>query len=140
MKFSKCFKPFHGRSSNQPTSESHERNIPTEIPISTVLYSYQESPTSRMLDFSTLLIPEGQPLFTRTCKLPKTPSPSRTTSPKMVTIVNPDSSKCLGVPKQTRTMSITTPSMQEVFQRLLRLSEPEIPNRTSSNTITSAPT
>ncbi|CBA13350.1 AC4 protein [Abutilon Brazil virus] len=140
MKLFKCFKPFHGQSSNLPISESHVRNTPMETPIYTVSYNYQGSPTSRMQDFSTLLTPDGQPVFTQTCKLPKTPLPSGTTSPKMVTIVNPDNTKCLGVPRPTRTMSSTTPSMQEVFQRLLKLSEPEIQSHSSSNTITSAPT
>ncbi|QCB65755.1 AC4 protein [Tomato chlorotic leaf curl virus] len=138
MKLFRCFKPFHGQSSSQPISGSPERITQTETPISTALFNSPGSPTSRMLDFSTLLTPDGQPLFTQIFRQPKTPMPSRITSPKRVTIVNPDSTRFLGEPKPIRTMSITTPSMQEVFQRLLTLSKPEIQNHTSSNTITSA--
>nr|AFD62669.1 AC4 [Tomato rugose yellow leaf curl virus] len=127
MKLFKCFKPFHGQSSNQHISESQERNILTDIPISIVSSSYPESLTSRMLDFSTLLTPEGLPIFTQMSRQPKTPTPSRITSPKRVIIVNPDNTKCLGEQRQIKTTYTTTPSMQLVLERLFRSLEPETP-------------
>ncbi|AFD62680.1 AC4 [Tomato rugose yellow leaf curl virus] len=121
MKLFKCFKPFHGQSSNPHMSESQERNTQTDIPTFIVSSSYPESLTSRMLDFSTLLTPEGLPIFTQMSRQPKTPTPSRITSPKRVIIVNPANIKCLGVQSQIKMTSITTPSMQEELQKLLLL-------------------
>nr|AFD62687.1 AC4 [Tomato rugose yellow leaf curl virus] len=129
MKLFKCFKPFHGQSSSQHMSESQERNTPTDIPISIVSSSYPESRTSRMLDFSTLLTPEGLPIFTQMSRQPKTPTPSRITSPKRVIFVNPDNTGYLGAQRPIKTTFTTTPSMPEELQRLLRLLEPEIPRR-----------
>nr|AWV91964.1 AC4 protein [Cabbage leaf curl virus] len=121
MNVCRCFNICHGQSSNPHTSESHERNIQTGSHTYTVSSNYQESPTSRMLDFSTSLTPEGLPIFTQTYRQPKTPMPSRITSPKMVIIVNPGNTKCLGVQRQIRTTSTTTPSMQELRKRLSQL-------------------
>ncbi|AAB17964.2 AC4 [Cabbage leaf curl virus] len=121
MKLFRCFKPCRGQSSNPHTSESQERNIQTGSPIYTVSSNYQESRTSRMLDFSTSLTPEGLPIFTQTFRQPKTPMPSRITSPKMVIIVNPGSTRCLGVQRQIKTTSTTTPSMRDVWKRLSQL-------------------
>ncbi|UFT26573.1 AC4 protein [Desmodium yellow spot virus] len=136
MKLFKCFKPYHGQSSNQPTFESQERNTQTDSHTFTVSSNSPASRTSRMLDFSTSLTPEGLPIFTQMSKLPKTPTPSRITSPKRVIIVNPDNTKCLGEQNQTKTMSTTTPSMQLVLERLLTLSKLEIQDRSSSATTT----
>ncbi|AGC54795.1 hypothetical protein [Melon chlorotic leaf curl virus] len=121
MKFFKCFKVSHGRSSNRRISVSPERNIQMDSRTYTASFNFQASPTSRMLDFSTLLTPEGLPDFTRTFKLPKTPMPSRITSPKKVIIVNPGSTRCLGVQSPIKTTFITTPSMQQVRERLSTL-------------------
>nr|QMV80677.1 AC4 [Tomato mosaic severe dwarf virus] len=129
MKLFKCFNPFHGQSSNPHISESPERNIQTGIPISTVSYNSQESRTSRMLDFSTSLTPEGLPVFTQMFRQPKTPTPSRIISPKRVIIVNPDNTRCLGVRRPIKTTSTTTQLMQLVQERLWRLSEQETPRR-----------
>ncbi|ART33329.1 AC4 [Bean leaf crumple virus] len=129
MKLFKCFNICPGRSSNPRTSESPERNIPTGSRTYTALYNYPVSPTSRMLDFSTLLTPDGLPVFTQTFRQPKTPMPSRITSPKRVIIVNPGNIKCLGVPNQIKKSSIITPSMQEVRERLSTLSRSEIQRR-----------
>ncbi|QDJ95900.1 AC4 protein [Cucumber chlorotic leaf virus] len=129
MKLFRCFSIFTGQSSNQRISESHERNIPTDSHTYTVSSNYQTNLTSRMLDFSTLLTQEGLPVFTQTYRQPKTPMPSRTTSPKRVIIVNPDSTKCLGVQRPTKTTSTATPSMQEVRERLSTLSRSVIQGR-----------
>ncbi|AGK90273.1 AC4 protein [Capraria yellow spot Yucatan virus] len=108
MKLFRCFNLCTGQSSSPYTYESQERNIQTGSPIYTVSSNSPASPTSRMLDFSTLLTPEGLPVFTQISKLPKTPTPSEITSPKRVIIVNPGSIRCLGVPKPIRTTSTTT--------------------------------
>nr|ABC74534.1 AL4 [Tomato severe leaf curl virus] len=121
MKLLKCFKICHGQSSNQRTYESPERNTQMDFRTSTVSSNSPGSPTSRMLDFSTSLTPEGLPIFIQTHRQPKTPTPSRITSPKKVIIVNPDNTKCLGVQNQTKTTSTTTPSMQLVLERLSTL-------------------
>nr|ABB76204.1 AC4 [Squash mild leaf curl virus] len=121
MKLFRCLSICNGRSSNQHISESHERNIPTGSRTYTASYSYPVRLTSRMLDFSTLLTPEGLPVFTRTFRQPKTPTPSRITSPKKVIIVSPGNIKCLGVQNLAKTTYITTPSMQEVRERLSTL-------------------
>ncbi|ABD65394.1 AC4 protein [Rhynchosia golden mosaic Sinaloa virus] len=118
MRLFSCFSRCHGQSSNPHTYVSQESNIQTGSLIYTVSSNYQESPTSRMLDFSTSLTPEGLPIFTQTFRRPKTPMPSRITSPKMVIIVNPDNTKYLGVQKQIRTMSTITQLMQQVCKRL----------------------
>nr|QBL97877.1 AC4 [Squash leaf curl virus] len=120
-KFLRCFCISRGQSSNRITLESPERNIPTGIRTYTASFNYLENPTSRMLDFSTSLTPDGLPDFTRTFRLPKTPTPSRTTSPKKVIIVNPGNIKCLGVQSRTKTTYITTPSMQVVREKLSKL-------------------
>nr|AIQ86205.1 AC4 [Squash leaf curl virus]AIQ86304.1 AC4 [Squash leaf curl virus] len=120
-KFLRCFCISRGQSSNQITLESPERNIPTGLRTYTASFNYLENPTSRMLDFSTSLTPDGLPDFTRTFRLPKTPTPSRTTSPKKVIIVNPGNIKCLGVQSRTKTTYITTPSMQVVREKLSKL-------------------
>nr|AIQ86364.1 AC4 [Squash leaf curl virus] len=120
-KFLRCFCISRGQSSNRITLESPERNIPTGLRTYTASFNYLENPTSRMLDFSTSLTPDGLPDFTRTFRLPKTPTPSRTTSPKKVIIVNPGNIKCLGVQSQTKTTYITTPSMQVVREKLSKL-------------------
>nr|AIQ86160.1 AC4 [Squash leaf curl virus] len=120
-KFLRCFCISRGQSSNRITLESPERNIPTGLRTYTASFNYLENPTSRMLDFSTSLTPDGLPDFTRTFRLPKTPSPSRTTSPKKVIIVNPGNIKCLGVQSRTETTYITTPSMQVVREKLSKL-------------------
>nr|AIQ86225.1 AC4 [Squash leaf curl virus] len=120
-KFLRCFCISRGRSSNRITLESPERNIPTGLRTYTASFNYLENPTSRMLDFSTSLTPDGLPDFTRTFRLPKTPTPSRTTSPKKVIIVNPGNIKCLGVQSRTKTTYITTPSMQVVREKLSKL-------------------
>ncbi|QMV80667.1 AC4 [Tomato golden net virus] len=78
-----------------------------------------------MLDFSTLLTQEGLPIFTQMYRQPKTPMPSRITSPRRVIIVNPDNTRCLAELRPTKTTSITTPSMQDLHQRLLQLSGQE---------------
>nr|UFT26559.1 AC4 protein [Bean leaf crumple virus] len=129
MKLFKCFNICHGQSSNPHTLGSPERNIPTDSHTYTALFSYPVSPTSRMLDFSTSLTPDGLPVFTQTFKQPKTPMPSRITSPKRVIIVNPGNTRCLGVPKEIKMTSIETPSMQEVRERLSILSRSEIQRR-----------
>nr|ABA26613.1 AC4 [Cabbage leaf curl Jamaica virus] len=121
MKLFRCFKPCHGQSSNPHTSESQERSIQTVPPTYTVSSSFQESPTSRMLDYLTSLTPEGLPIFTQTFRQPKTPMPSRITSPKMVIIVNPGNTRCLGEQRQIKTTSTTTPSMRDVWKRLSQL-------------------
>ncbi|UFT26552.1 AC4 protein [Macroptilium mottle virus] len=121
MKLFKCFNVCHGQSSDPHTSESPERNIQTDSHIYTVSSNYQESPTSRMQDFSTSLTPEGLPIFTRTFRQPRTPTPSETTSPKTVIIVNPDNTKCLGEQKRIKTTSTITPLMHLIRQRLLTL-------------------
>nr|AFQ00055.1 AC4 [Squash leaf curl virus] len=120
-KFLRCFCISRGQSSNRITLESPERNIPTGLRTYTASFNYLENPTSRMLDFSTSLTPDGLPDFTRTFSLPKTPTPSRTTSPKKVIIVNPGNIKCLGVQSRTKTTYITTPSMQVVREKLSKL-------------------
>nr|AIQ86399.1 AC4 [Squash leaf curl virus] len=120
-KFLRCFCISRGQSSNRITLESPERNIPTGLRTYTASFNYLENPTSRMLDFSTSLTPDGLPDFTRTFRLPKTPTPSRTTSPKKVIIVNPGNIKCLGVQSRTKTTYITTPSMQLVREKLSKL-------------------
>nr|AIQ86334.1 AC4 [Squash leaf curl virus] len=120
-KFLRCFCISRGQSSNRITLESPERNIPTGLRTYTASFNYLENPTSRMLDFSTSLTPDGLPVFTRTFRLPKTPTPSRTTSPKKVIIVNPGNIKCLGVQSRTKTTYITTPSMQVVREKLSKL-------------------
>nr|AIQ86006.1 AC4 [Squash leaf curl virus]AIQ86045.1 AC4 [Squash leaf curl virus] len=120
-KFLRCFCIYRGQSSNRITLESPERNIPTGLRTYTASFNYLENPTSRMLDFSTSLTPDGLPDFTRTFRLPKTPTPSRTTSPKKVIIVNPGNIKCLGVQSRTKTTYITTPSMQVVREKLSKL-------------------
>nr|AIQ86467.1 AC4 [Squash leaf curl virus]AIQ86471.1 AC4 [Squash leaf curl virus]AIQ86474.1 AC4 [Squash leaf curl virus]AIQ86478.1 AC4 [Squash leaf curl virus]AIQ86507.1 AC4 [Squash leaf curl virus] len=121
-KFLRCFCISRGQSSNRITLESPERNIPTGLRTYTASFNYLENPTSRMLDyFSTSLTPDGLPDFTRTFRLPKTPTPSRTTSPKKVIIVNPGNIKCLGVQSRTKTTYITTPSMQVVREKLSKL-------------------
>ncbi|QCG75876.1 C4 protein [Tomato twisted leaf virus] len=129
MRLLRCFKHSHGQSSNQPTSESQERNTPTVSHISTVSSSSPASQTSRMLGFSTLLTPEGLPLFTQMSRQPKTPMPSRTTSPRRVIIVNPDNTKCLAEQSQIKTTCITTPSMHLVWEKLSTLSVQEIQRR-----------
>nr|AIQ86165.1 AC4 [Squash leaf curl virus] len=120
-KFLRCFCISRGQSSNRITLESPERNIPTGLRTYTASFNYLENPTSRMLDFSTSLTPDGLPDFTRTFRLSKTPTPSRTTSPKKVIIVNPGNIKCLGVQSRTKTTYITTPSMQVVREKLSKL-------------------
>nr|AIQ86487.1 AC4 [Squash leaf curl virus] len=121
-KFLRCFCISRGQSSNRITLESPERNIPTGLRTYTASFNYLENPTSRMLEyFSTSLTPDGLPDFTRTFRLPKTPTPSRTTSPKKVIIVNPGNIKCLGVQSRTKTTYITTPSMQVVREKLSKL-------------------
>nr|AIQ85971.1 AC4 [Squash leaf curl virus] len=120
-KFLRRFCISRGQSSNRITLESPERNIPTGLRTYTASFNYLENPTSRMLDFSTSLTPDGLPDFTRTFRLPKTPTPSRTTSPKKVIIVNPGNIKCLGVQSRTKTTYITTPSMQVVREKLSKL-------------------
>nr|AIQ85888.1 AC4 [Squash leaf curl virus] len=120
-KFLRCFCISRGQSSNRITLESPERNIPTGLRTYTASFNYLVNPTSRMLDFSTSLTPDGLPDFTRTFRLPKTPTPSRTTSPKKVIIVNPGNIKCLGVQSRTKTTYITTPSMQLVREKLSKL-------------------
>nr|AIQ86001.1 AC4 [Squash leaf curl virus] len=120
-KFLRCFCISRGQSSNRITLESPERNIPTGLRTYTASFNYLENPTSRMLDFSTSLTPDGLPDFTRTFRLPKTPTPSRTTSPKKVIIVNPGNIKCLGVQSRTKTTYIATPSMQVVREKLSKL-------------------
>nr|AIQ86522.1 AC4 [Squash leaf curl virus]AIQ86527.1 AC4 [Squash leaf curl virus]AIQ86531.1 AC4 [Squash leaf curl virus] len=121
-KFLRCFCISRGQSSNRITLESPERNIPTGLRTYTASFNYLENPTSRMLDyFSSSLTPDGLPDFTRTFRLPKTPTPSRTTSPKKVIIVNPGNIKCLGVQSRTKTTYITTPSMQVVREKLSKL-------------------
>nr|AIQ85936.1 AC4 [Squash leaf curl virus] len=120
-KFLRCFCISRGQSSNRITLESPERNIPTGLRTYTASFNYLENPTSGMLDFSTSLTPDGLPDFTRTFRLPKTPTPSRTTSPKKVIIVNPGNIKCLGVQSRTKTTYITTPSMQVVREKLSKL-------------------
>nr|AIQ86413.1 AC4 [Squash leaf curl virus] len=120
-KFLRCFCISRGQSSNRITLESPERNIPTGLRTYTASFNYLENPTSRMLDFSTSLTPDGLPDFTRTFRLPKTPTPSRTTSPKKVIIVNPGNIKCLGVQSRTKTTYITTPLMQVVREKLSKL-------------------
>nr|ACB32240.1 AL4 [Gene silencing vector pJRTCLCrVA.008]ACB32245.1 AL4 [Gene silencing vector pJRTCLCrVA.009] len=131
MKLFKCFKPYHGQSSNQHIFELPERSTRTDSHTFTVSSNSLESPTSRIRDFSTLLTPEGRPIFTQTYKQPKTPTPSRITSPKTAIVVNPDSSKCLGVQRRIKTTSIITPSMHLVWRKLLQLSGPEIQGRSS---------
>ncbi|AAD22943.1 AC4 [Bean calico mosaic virus] len=108
MKLFACFKNCHGQSSNQHISESPERNIQMDSLIYTVSFNSQASPTSRMLDFSTLLTQEGLPIFTQTFRQPRTPTQSRTTSPKKVIIVNPGNIRCLAQQNQTRTTYTTT--------------------------------
>nr|WFQ89675.1 MAG: AC4 protein [Squash leaf curl virus]WFQ89720.1 MAG: AC4 protein [Squash leaf curl virus]WFQ89725.1 MAG: AC4 protein [Squash leaf curl virus] len=120
-KFLRCFCISRGQSSNRITLESPERNIPTGLRTYTASFNYLENPTSRILDFSTSLTPDGLPDFTRTFRLPRTPTPSRTTSPKKVIIVNPGNIKCLGVQSRTKTTYITTPSMQVVREKLSTL-------------------
>nr|AIQ86424.1 AC4 [Squash leaf curl virus] len=120
-KFLRCFCISRGQSSNRITLESPERNIPTGLRTYTASFNYLGNPTSRMLDFSTSLTPDGLPDFTRTFRLPKTPTPSRTTSPKKVIIVNPGNIKCLGVQSRTKTTYIITPSMQVVREKLSKL-------------------
>nr|AIQ85906.1 AC4 [Squash leaf curl virus] len=120
-KFLRCFCISRGQSSNRITLESPQRNIPTGLRTYTASFNYLVNPTSRMLDFSTSLTPDGLPDFTRTFRLPKTPTPSRTTSPKKVIIVNPGNIKCLGVQSRTKTTYITTPSMQLVREKLSKL-------------------
>nr|ABB70088.1 AC4 [Squash leaf curl virus] len=120
-KFLRCFCISRGRSSNRITLESPERNIPTGLRTYTASFNYLENRTSRMLDFSTSLTPDGLPDFTQTFRLPKTPTPSRTTSPKKVIIVNPGSIKCLGVQSQTKTTYIIMPLMQVVREKLSTL-------------------
>nr|AOT83446.1 AC4 [Wissadula yellow mosaic virus] len=129
MKLFRCFMPSNGQSSNQHISESQERNIQTDSHIFTVSSSYPESRISRMLDFSTSLTQEGLPVFTQMYRQPKTPTPSRITSPKKVIIVNPDSTKCLGEQTQPKTTSFATPSMHQVWAKLLKLSKSEIQRR-----------
>ncbi|CAP07294.1 AC4 protein [Euphorbia mosaic Peru virus] len=118
MRLCSCFGTCHGLSSSPRTSESLGNNTPMGSPISTVLFNSPASPISRMLDFSTSLTPDGLPDSIQMSKLQKTPTPSRITSPRRVIIVNPDSTKCLGVPSPIKTMSITTPSMQQLQERL----------------------
>nr|AGI96972.1 AC4 [Squash leaf curl virus]AIQ86463.1 AC4 [Squash leaf curl virus]AIQ86483.1 AC4 [Squash leaf curl virus] len=120
-KFLRCFCISRGQSSNRITLESPERNIPTGLRTYTASFNYLENPTSRMLDFSTSLTPDGLPDFTRTFRLPKTPTPSRTTSPKKVIIVNPGNIKCLGVQSRPKTTYFPTPSMQVVREKLSKL-------------------
>nr|WFQ89715.1 MAG: AC4 protein [Squash leaf curl virus] len=120
-KFLRCFCISRGRSSNRITLESPERNIPTGLRTYTASFNYLGNPTSRMLDFSTSLTPDGLPDFTQTFRLPKTPTPSRTTSPKKVIIVNPGNIKCLGVQNQTKTTYIITPLMQVEREKLSTL-------------------
>ncbi|AOT83457.1 AC4 [Wissadula yellow mosaic virus] len=129
MKLFRCFMPSNGQSSNQHTSESQERNIQTVSHTFTVSSSSPESQISRMLDFSTSLTQEGLPVFTQMYKQPKTPTPSRITSPKRVIIVNPDNTQCLGEQDQIKTTSFTTPSMHQVWAKLLKLSKQEIQRR-----------
>ncbi|AGV02079.1 putative AC4 [Cotton chlorotic spot virus] len=121
MKFFKCFKIYSGESSNRHTSGWPERNTVTETHISTVLSNYQESQTSRMLGFSTLLTPEGLPVFTQTYNRPKTPMPSKITSPKEVIFVNPDNTNHMGVPRPIKMTSTETLSIRELRRRLLTL-------------------
>nr|QLL27021.1 AC4 [Cucurbit leaf crumple virus] len=121
MKLFRCFSILTGQSSNRRISESHERNIPTGSRTYTASFNYPVSLTSRMLDFSTLLTPEGLPVFTQMFRQPKTPTPSRITSPKKVIIVSPGNTRSLGVQNLARTTSITTPSTQEVRERLSTL-------------------
>ncbi|ADK97753.1 AC4 [Melon chlorotic mosaic virus] len=121
MKLLRCFKNWHGQLSNRNISESQERNTPTALHTYTVSYSYPESRTSRMQDFSTLLTPEGLPVFTQTFRQPKTPTPSRITSPKKVIIVNPANIRCLGVQSPIKTTCSIMPSMPELQKRLSQL-------------------
>ncbi|AEF12624.1 AC4 protein [Chenopodium leaf curl virus] len=121
MKLFSCFNPCLGQSSNLHTSESQERNTQMGSLIYTVSSNSPVSPTSRMLDFSTSLTPEGLPDFTRTSKALKTPTPSRITSPRKVIIVNPDNTKCLGVQRRIKTTCITTLLMQLLRERLSTL-------------------
>nr|QKV49864.1 AC4 protein [Rhynchosia golden mosaic Sinaloa virus] len=118
MKLFSCFSRYNGQSSNPHTYVSQERNIPMGSLTYTVSSNSQASLTSRMQDFSTSLTPEGLPIFTQTFRQPKTPMPSRITSPKMVIIVNPGNTKCLGVQRQIKTTSTITQLMQQVRQRL----------------------
>nr|AIQ86123.1 AC4 [Squash leaf curl virus] len=120
-KFLRSFCISRGQSANRVTLESPERNIPTGLRTYTGSFNYRENPTSRMLDFSTSLTRGGLPDFTRTLRLQKKPTPSRTTSPKKVIIVNPGNIKCLGVHSRTKTTYITTPSMQVVREKLSKL-------------------
>ncbi|ACD93160.1 AC4 [Sida yellow leaf curl virus] len=131
MKLFRCFNPFHGQSLNPHTYESPERSTPTASLIFTVLSNSPASPTSRMLDFSTSLTPDGLPDFTPIFRQPKTPTPSRITSPKRVIIVNPDSTRCLGEQRGIKTTYTITPSMQLLRERLLTLSKPETPRLSS---------
>ncbi|ARM20163.1 AC4 protein [Jacquemontia yellow vein virus] len=121
MKLFRCFNPYHGQLSNPHTSESPERNMPMGSLTYTASSNYRGSPTSRMLDFSTSLTQEGLPIFTQISRQPKTPTPSRITSPKKVIIVNPDCTRCLGEQSQTKTTSTTTLSMHLVRERLSTL-------------------
>ncbi|QHB15495.1 AC4 [Papaya begomovirus 2] len=121
MKLFRCFSSFSGQSSSPRTSESQERNMPMGSLTYTASSNSPENLTSRMLDFSTLLTPEGLPVFTQTSRLPKTPTPSRITSPKRVIIVNPDNIKCLGEQSPAKTTCTTTPLMHQVRERLLKL-------------------
>ncbi|UWJ07344.1 AC4 protein [Begomovirus paulistiensis] len=121
MLFFRCFKISNGQSSDQHTSELPERNTPMADHIYTVSSNFPGNRTSRMLDFSTSLTPEGLPLFTQMSRQPKTPTPSRTTSPKRVTIVNPDGTRCLGEQREIKTMSTTTQLMHQLQQKLWTL-------------------
>nr|WKW49324.1 AC4 protein [Euphorbia severe leaf golden mosaic virus] len=121
MKLFNCFYPPHGQSSYQHTLESPERNTTTDSTTFTASYYSPESLTLRMLDFTTSLTPEGLPVFTQMFRQPKTPTPSRVTSPKKMIIVRPDDTKCLRVQRQIKTPSTTTTSMQLVRERFLRL-------------------
>ncbi|AFM38722.1 AC4 protein [Jacquemontia mosaic Yucatan virus] len=115
-----CFRICHGQSSVQHTSESPERYTLTETPISTSSFNFLENQTSRMNDFSTYLTHQGLPLSTLISKQPKTPTPSRITSPKRVIIVNPDNTRCLGQQEQTRRTYTTTPFTQSQWRQLLQ--------------------
>nr|AMY16489.1 AC4 protein [Euphorbia mosaic virus] len=121
MRFFRCLNICLGQSSNRRISESQERNIAMGSRTYTASYNYLASPTSRMLDFSTYLTPDGQPVFTRIFKEPKTPTPSRITSPRTAIIVNPGNIRCLGVQSPIKTTYTTTPSMQQVRERLSTL-------------------
>nr|ARV90221.1 AC4 protein [Euphorbia yellow mosaic virus] len=118
MKFCSCFGTCHGLSSSRRTSESLESSTPMGSPISTVLFNSPASPTSRMLDFSTSLTPDGLPNFTQMRKRPRTLTPSKITSPKRVIVVNPANIRCLGVPSPIKMTSTTTLSMQQLQERL----------------------